>query len=363
MRTHLTKLAIPSLLLILLACSCNRQVVDPKILDKQLLEAATNGDAASVEKLLQKGASIHAKDESDRTALSVAAYAGNGPLVALLLERESSAEEKNQALFWAVRNQLAIVEYKEVERPIQTPIPSQDVFGGDYVVNLLLSKGADVEARDEEGSTPLIEAASRGGTNDVKMLLERGANANAKDNTGLTALIAAACACAVIDMPDTFDSMKLLLEKGAAIDAKTADGDTALMVAAGAGRRNIVKLLLDRGAPIEGKNTNGETALMIAALGSAYPTIETTELLLDRGGKIEARDNEGKTPLILAASGNGFDRFPTVKLLIERGANVHAKDKHGDTALSLARKNNQQDIQMDYDEVVKLLSNAMSASK
>jgi ankyrin repeat protein len=362
MRTHLTKLAIPRLLLVLLVGSCNRQHLDSKILDKQMLEAARQGDTASVQQLFRKGASIHAKSENGETALTLAASGGNGPLVAWLLDGGISAEEKNEALFSAVRFRPAVVEYLKDANPMPGPIPPQYAVGGDYVLNLLLSKGANVEARDEQGETPLIAAASHGGTNAVKMFLERGANPNARDNTGVTALIAAACVCAVIDMPDTANAMKLLLDNGAEIDAKTPEGYTALMSAAGAGRTNIVKLLLDRGALIEGKDATGETALMVAASGSAYPTIETTKLLLDKGGNIEARDAGGKTPLVLAASGNGFDRFPTVKRLLERGANVRAKDKHGDTALSLAKKNNQQDVQRDHDKLVELLSNAMSAS-
>jgi uncharacterized protein len=362
MRNHLAKTTISILLLICLIGSCNRHHLNSKTTDEQMLEAARNGDIASVQKLLRKGAGIHAKDENGETALTLAAYSGDGPLVALLLDRESSTEEKNQALFWAVKNQPAVVEYARDVGPIQKTVAIHPEFTADYVVNLLLSKGAEVNARDEEGTTPLIEAASHGGTSAVKMLLDRGADVNAKDNSGFTALNAAACACAVIDMPDTFDAMKLLLDKGAEIDERTAAGDTALMAAAGAGRTNIVKLLLDRGAGIEKINGDGKTALMIAASGSAYPTIETTKLLLDRGSKIEARDNHGKTPLLLAVSGNGVDRFPTVKLLLERGANVQVKDKRGETALILAKKNNQQEIQLDHDKLVRLLSKAMLGS-
>jgi len=59
---------------------------------------------------------------------------------------------------------------------------------------LLLEHGANIEAVDEEGTTPLIRAASRGRTHVVNLLLEKGADVEARNSRGMTAPIAAACA-------------------------------------------------------------------------------------------------------------------------------------------------------------------------
>jgi hypothetical protein len=55
-------------------------------------------------------------------------------------------------------------------------------------VRKLLDKGADVNARDKYGWTPLHEAASYGHLDIVKLLVERGADVNARDKDGRTPL-------------------------------------------------------------------------------------------------------------------------------------------------------------------------------
>ncbi|EOD08245.1 ankyrin, partial [Emiliania huxleyi CCMP1516] len=56
-------------------------------------------------------------------------------------------------------------------------------------VQLLLARGADANARDKKGETPLLKAAARGQT---ALLLARGADANARDKKGETPLLKAA---------------------------------------------------------------------------------------------------------------------------------------------------------------------------
>jgi ankyrin repeat protein len=347
-----TKLATFVLISYLIAAglgSCARRGTNSASLNQQLLLAAKSGDTGVVRQLLKKGANIEAKDEGGSTPLALAADFGHGDTVKLLLEegadivaghldgeaalveaamegnvkkvelmleRGADLKAKNEALFAATESAPLVMEVPAAEaehiRSQQKQVPNGAAefpfMDHAQTARSLLEKGATIEARDEGGSTPLIQAAAHGETSVVKLLLEKGADIKATDNQGDTTLLVAACDCAVATMPDTYDIMKVLLQKKANIEARDKRGGTALMAAAGWGRTNIV------------------------------------ELLLDKGARIEARDNNGDTALILAASKGGYEDVQIVKLLLTRGADARATNMHGQTALALAVKNGRTNI-------------------
>ncbi|XP_019860424.1 PREDICTED: ankyrin repeat domain-containing protein 7-like [Amphimedon queenslandica] len=70
----------------------------------------------------------------------------------------------------------------------KTPLHEAALYNRSNAVQWLLSKGADLESRDDDGWTPLIVAAANGHTQVVTMLLEKGADVTASDNAGKTAL-------------------------------------------------------------------------------------------------------------------------------------------------------------------------------
>ena len=61
----------------------------------------------------------------------------------------------------------------------------------DMVRSLVSTPGADVNATDERGSTPLLEAARYGHEDISRVLIAAGADLKAKDNEGKTALMLA----------------------------------------------------------------------------------------------------------------------------------------------------------------------------
>jgi len=90
-----------------------------------------------------------------------------------------------------------------------------------------LSAGTDVNARvPGNGSTPLIVAAVYGKTEAVRLLLEKGAETGAQNNDGSNALQAAAFLCHA-------DAVKVLLKHGAKVNALNTRGETALDTVAG----------------------------------------------------------------------------------------------------------------------------------
>lgn len=109
------------------------------------------------------------------------------------------------------------------------------------IVQGLLSNGADVNVKDEDGNTALIIAAIFGHNTIAQILLANGADVNAKDNDGKTALMWAA-------FNGQTAIVRLLLSTGADVNIKDNFGKTALMKADSSGNTDIVKLLKNAGA-------------------------------------------------------------------------------------------------------------------
>jgi ankyrin repeat protein len=384
----LLALGLTSILIASIIPGCRQHPVDPSVLDRQLLDGAARGNAKTVleslqqgahieardingatplilaaeshqipmlELLLQKGAAPEAKDQKGMTALVHAARSGFVDVVELLLSKTPDVNDKNQALFAVAETGIATVlisaeEYKTLRGGMPPGSGASERGVSPYLrmAKLLLSSGANIEARDENGDTPLIRAAGFGQTDIVRLLLEKGADVEATNKGGSSALAAGACECAVATMHDTLDIEKMLLEKRGAKGARDKQGGMALLAAAAWGRVQNVKLLLDNGAPVEATDDEGNTPLLISASGSAVSTIDTVRLLLENGANVEAKNSHGDTALILAASEEGMDSIDIVKLLLRKGANVRTENADGSTALSLARKNG-------HDEIAQLL--------
>jgi len=141
-------------------------------------------------------------------------------------------------------------------------------------VERLLAHGAEVNAKNSSGMTPLHLAAGNGHKDVAELLLAHGAEVNAKDNFGNTPLH-----CATI--PET-GVMQLLLAHGADVNAKEIYGFTPLHYQALCGREDSAKVLLSHGADVNAKNKEGRTPLDCA---TDYGHVHVVELLLASGAK------------------------------------------------------------------------------
>lgn len=133
-------------------------------------------------------------------------------------------------------------------------------FVGDLVhVRKLLEQGADPNARDEQGRTPLFSAVLASHFGLVGLLLESNADVNAKDADGWTALHFAAQE----HLPEI---ARLLIGRGADVDAQDGDGNSVLWraVFSAAGRDELVRMLRKHGAKEDLPNHAGETARQLA---------------------------------------------------------------------------------------------------
>jgi len=142
------------------------------------------------------------------------------------------------------------------------------------VVELLLARGADVNARENSGWTPLLWAANKGHVKLAEMLLARGADVNARANDGTTPLQTAACY-------DHRDLAQLLLASKANVNAKDANGNTPLHTSAYRGYKDVAELLLDNGADVDAVTNNGTTPLHWAVIRGHN---DVAEMLRQHGG-------------------------------------------------------------------------------
>ena len=149
--------------------------------------AAVYGRLKVVELLLQKGATVDARNDARHTPLHLAAMNKHREVAELLLAKgaDPSAKmyEENAPLHLAV---LPTIERKMITwRP---PEPR----AGTELVELLLAQGVDINVRNDRGNTPLHTAAWIAGTDEViEVLLAQGADPNIRNNSGQTPLMLA----------------------------------------------------------------------------------------------------------------------------------------------------------------------------
>lgn len=190
--------------------------------------------------------------------------------------------------------------------------------------DLLLKAGAQVDAHNVYGVSPLMLASLNGSPRMVTRLLDGGANPNTALPSGETVLMTAA-------RVGNTETVRLLLAKGADVKASEKEkGQNALMWAAAEGHAGVVALLLEHGADPSATSASGFTPLLFAARSG---TPEVAAALLKKGANIEARSSDQATPLILAAaSGNQAVSV----FLLENGADPNAVDKLGMAPLHAA---------------------------
>ena len=241
------------------------------------------------------------------------------PEVSSFLERKAQVEASSQALF-ALKEHSANSRYSQKFSKGMIELYLVAYFGIKAIVKLLLEKGADVNAADQFGRTPLYQATKRGHIDIIKLLLEKGADVNAVNSFGRMPLSWASGRGHI-------NIVKLLLEKGANIEAADQDKRTPLYWATVRGHIDIIKLLLEKEANIEAADQDKRTPLYWA---NKMGHIDIIKLLLEKGANVNAVDRFGRMPLYWAFGNRNVD---IVKLLLEKGANIEAADQDKRTPL------------------------------
>ena len=184
----------------------------------------------------------------------------------------------------------------------------------------------------------LLSAAAGGDTPRVLALLKQGANINARDGRGRTPVMAATHG-------NHIATVASLLKAGADVNLRDKMLDNPFLYAGAEGRLEILKLAAQAGADPRITNRYGGTALIPAA---ERGHVEVVDYLLEHT-KVDVNhvNRLGWTALLeaIVLSDGGPRHQAVVASLVRHGADVNIADRQGKTPLTLARERRFKEIQ------------------
>lgn len=203
------------------------------------------------------------------------------------------------------------VPVKPPEDPIHSDLMRACLEGqGPRRLSFLLGRGANVDHRDQQQSTPLHQAASSGSVPTLSYLVEAGADIHASGERIGTPLFHAAAS-------GSADAVRCLLDAGAVIHFRDEWIGTPLHHAAFSGSSDTVRCLLEAGADMHDSEKWVGTPLSVAAARSHLGVIK---VLLEHNADVSQDCGYfGSAAHMACASGN----LDVVQVLQEAGANFY----------------------------------------
>ncbi|XP_029287338.1 LOW QUALITY PROTEIN: serine/threonine-protein phosphatase 6 regulatory ankyrin repeat subunit C [Cottoperca gobio] len=303
-----------------------------------LVQAIFSRNAEEVTFLLDHNEDVNSlQDQEQSSPLHAAAYLGDVNIMDLLITSGAKINAKDQGLL--------------------TPLHRAAASRNEKAVALLLKHGAEVNTQDKYGHTPLHMAAAKWATGCAEALIPHVCSLDVADRSGRTPLHHAAHS-------GHEEMVNLLLKKGANVSAKDKKDRQAIHWAAYLGHVEVVKLMVSHSADVTCKDKRAYTPLHAAAASGQLDmvkyllrlVVETDEPnifgstalhmachtgqdtvateLVNCGANINQPNHHGSTPLHLsAASSSGV---LCLELLINNGADVNVQNKEGKSPLHMA---------------------------
>ncbi|XP_068903743.1 serine/threonine-protein phosphatase 6 regulatory ankyrin repeat subunit B-like [Tenebrio molitor] len=295
-----------------------------------LCRAAMSDFPDGISLLLERGVSVNAKNAEGKTSLHWASFEGSNKCVKVLLaagaDPNCTDNLKSSPLMCAIMRS----NYK--------------------VAECLINAGSDVNLKCE-GTTPLHLAVSHGDIFSTILLVRHGADVNATDGNGFTPLHFVSLSDeTVMELQELFreysehhekmyisyngeDCAKELLQNVANVNQKDIKGCTPLHLACQKKLSNLIRIFLEYGADTNALNNIKQTPLHVCL---AVGNIEDVELLLESGADLNITDEFGITPLKYAMyriRAEGITNLALLEQLFKFGANLDFPDEKKSTLL------------------------------
>ncbi|EQC30617.1 hypothetical protein SDRG_11672 [Saprolegnia diclina VS20] len=266
--------------------------------------------AELIDYLIDHGAWQEARDSNGETPLLLATSLNHVDCIEVLLRRAADVH---------------VVSSMTHETPIMTAVAANFL----EAAHLLLGLGrCSPHATDlNDGATLLHDAAARGFVEMVQLLLAHGANIDAVDVDGSTPIMYAI----YNDQPQM---LRFLLEAGAAPDMTNVAGLGAIHIAID--KPAHASLLAAFNADVNAWTLQGETPLHLSCRSDSL--LESSRVLLSFGAAIDAKNRRGNLPAHIAAKHGAAE---TMRLLIEYSTNMNMRNYDNKNPLGEARMHHQ----------------------
>ncbi|VDN93590.1 unnamed protein product [Brugia pahangi] len=310
--------------------------------------AAETADAETFKRILEMDHSlIHCQDQNGYTPLLIASMSGNVPAIKLMIENNIQInhidKEKHSAVHWAVAcGQLeALITLLESGARVDC-VDNQGAQAVHYaaaattnditlerceaILHILLKYGANVNARDIDGRTPILWAASCGNLEIVIILSQIGGDIYATDRDQLGAIHCAASHGHIHIIEYLISNLDPFI-----VNSVDRNGDTALFYAVTLGHYECARLLLLNGAEVNHQDRHLRCPIHCAA---AKGQLRMLKLLKQFGGSCEIQNQRGDLPIHEAIQAHAKDCVEY--LLALHPSSINVSNYEGRTGLHLA---------------------------